>query len=133
MQFKIGDICEGKVVGIKEYGAFVEIAPNLSGMVHISELSSRYIKNIEDFLKIGDTVTVKIIAIKDRKISLSIKAAAESLRIPEEGEKNHSPDKNFEEMISKFKKQSEEKLGELKILQSSVKRTSSSKRFGHRD
>ncbi len=71
-----GDIITGKVVQIKEYGAFVELAPGLDGLVHISEVAHKRVAKISDELSIGQIVNAKILEIdKDRKrISLSIKA-----------------------------------------------------------
>ena len=73
--YQIGQAIEGKVVQIKEYGAFVELEPGLDGLVHISEVAHKRVGNINDELEIGQTVTAKILEIdKDRKrISLSIR------------------------------------------------------------
>ncbi|MBR0139932.1 MAG: bifunctional 4-hydroxy-3-methylbut-2-enyl diphosphate reductase/30S ribosomal protein S1 [Firmicutes bacterium] len=71
-----GDVITGKVVQIKEYGAFVELAPGLDGLVHISEVAHKRVAKISDELSIGQIVNAKILEIdKERKrISLSIKA-----------------------------------------------------------
>ncbi len=73
--YNVGDVVEGKVVQIKEYGCFVELDPGLDGLVHISEVSHKRVANINDELSIGDMVNTKILEIdKDRRrISLSIK------------------------------------------------------------
>ncbi|HHT9121017.1 MAG TPA: polyribonucleotide nucleotidyltransferase [Candidatus Hypogeohydataceae bacterium YC41] len=72
----IGKMYLGKVVAIKEYGAFVEILPGQDGLLHISELSDSYVKRVEDVLKVGDETWVKVIGIDDQKrIKLSRKAA----------------------------------------------------------
>jgi polyribonucleotide nucleotidyltransferase len=72
---KVGDIFASKVVGIKEFGAFCEIAPGRDGLVHISELDHGYVKNVDDVIKIGDEFDVKVIAIDDQgRIKLSRKA-----------------------------------------------------------
>ncbi|MFN3467229.1 MAG: S1 RNA-binding domain-containing protein, partial [Candidatus Brocadiales bacterium] len=72
----VGKIYHGKVVAIKEYGAFVEVLPGQDGLLHISELSDSYVKKIEDVLKVGDETWVKVIGIDDQKrIRLSRKAA----------------------------------------------------------
>ncbi len=72
----IGKIYLGKVVALKEYGAFVEVLPGQDGLLHISELSDSYVKKIEDVLKVGDQTWVKVIGIDDQKrIRLSRKAA----------------------------------------------------------
>ena len=75
IEIEAGMIMQGKVVRILEFGAFVELAPGKDGMVHISKLSDRRVEKVEDVVKIGDEVTVKVIkvdAIKGR-IDLSMK------------------------------------------------------------
>jgi polyribonucleotide nucleotidyltransferase len=76
---ELGKTYTGKVVRIEEYGAFVEIMPNLVGLLHISEVAPYRIKSIRDVLKLGDTVTVKVVNIDplDNKIRLSKKALEE--------------------------------------------------------
>ncbi len=71
---RVGQIFHGSVVTIKEYGAFVDIGDGLSGLVHISQISHNRIKHPGVVLKEGQEVDVKVIDIKDGKISLSIKA-----------------------------------------------------------
>ncbi|MDD6255630.1 MAG: bifunctional 4-hydroxy-3-methylbut-2-enyl diphosphate reductase/30S ribosomal protein S1 [Eubacteriales bacterium] len=75
--YKVGQIVKGKVVQIKEYGAFVELEPGLDGLVHISEIAPRRVNNITDEVSIGDEVYTKILDIDEekRRISLSIKDA----------------------------------------------------------
>ena len=75
-KYEIGQIIEGKVVQIKDYGAFVELEAGLDGLVHISEIANRRVENVSDELELGDSITAKIMEIDaDRKrISLSIKA-----------------------------------------------------------
>ncbi len=74
MQFEVGSIVEGKVNRITKFGAFVELAPGKTGMVHISEVANSYVNDINDFLQEGQTVKVKILNIsEDGKIALSIK------------------------------------------------------------
>lgn len=76
MQLEVGKITEGKVTGITKFGAFVELESGEVGMVHISEVAPTYVNDISDHLQVGQTVTVKILAINDdKKISLSIKKA----------------------------------------------------------
>ena len=85
-EVKVGRIYQGKVVSIKEFGAFVEIAPETDGLVHVSELSDKYVDSVEDVIKMGDEVRVKVILIDDQgRIKLSRKAAMkeEGLSDPE--------------------------------------------------
>ena len=76
-KYKENDIIKGKVVQIKEYGAFVELEPGLDGLVHISEISDEHVDNINDILKVGEVVYAKILSIdtERKRISLSIKEA----------------------------------------------------------
>lgn len=77
---EIGKIYRGRVVGIKEFGAFVEILPEKDGLLHISEIADRRINKVEDVLKLGDEVDVKVLGIDDRgKIKLSRRAALAEL------------------------------------------------------
>ncbi len=73
---EVGRIYCGKVTGVKEFGAFVEILPGRDGLAHISELSDNYIKNVDEVCKLGDEMLVKVLSIDDQgKIRLSRKAA----------------------------------------------------------
>ena len=73
---EVGTIYEGKVVTIKDFGAFVNIMPGIDGMVHISELSKERVEKVEDVLHEGQIVKVKLIGIDERgRLSLSVKAA----------------------------------------------------------
>lgn len=71
---KVGAVVTGKVDSIKDYGAFVDLEGGLTGLVHVSQISTQRIKHPSVVLKEGQDVTVKIIGIKDGKISLSMKA-----------------------------------------------------------
>jgi polyribonucleotide nucleotidyltransferase len=71
---ELGKIYKGKVVGIREFGAFVEIIKGKDGLVHISEISQQRVNKVEDVLKIGQEITVKVIRIdNDGKVSLTMK------------------------------------------------------------
>ncbi|MCM1578359.1 MAG: S1 RNA-binding domain-containing protein [Ruminococcus sp.] len=73
---EVGKIYEGKVTGITKFGAFVEIEPKVTGMVHISEVANTFVNEIKDHLTEGQQVKVKVLGIsEDGKISLSIKKA----------------------------------------------------------
>ena len=76
MQPDVGKIYEGKVTGITKFGAFVELEPGVTGMVHISEVANTFVNEIRDHLTEGQQVKVKVLAVsEDGKISLSIKKA----------------------------------------------------------
>ncbi len=73
---KVGDVVKGKVVVIADYGAFIEIAPGVEGLIHVSEMSwSQHLRTAQDFLKIGDEVEAKILTLdrEERKMSLGMK------------------------------------------------------------
>ena len=78
MEFEKGQIFNGKVVSIKEFGAFIEFAPGKEGMVHISKIANRRIDRVEDEINLGDEVTVVCLG-KDRmgRISFSMKDVAQ--------------------------------------------------------
>ncbi|MBO1628119.1 S1 domain-containing RNA-binding protein [Bacillus arachidis] len=81
MSIEVGSKLQGKVTGITNFGAFVELPEGLTGLVHISEVADNYVKDINDHLKVGDEVEVKVINVeKDGKIGLSIKKAKERVR-----------------------------------------------------
>ncbi len=144
MQLEVGKIVEGKVTGITKFGAFVELSQGVTGMVHISEVASTFVKEISDFVKEGDTVKVKILNIgDDGKISLSMKQAQPappskkpvnpSSQRPPQYRKDFSQKKeeptSFEDMMSKFKQSSDEKMSDLKRFMDN-KRGSYSRRGG---
>lgn len=74
MALSVGEIVNGKVTGITNFGAFVETEDGSRGMIHISEISRSYVEDIKSVLKIGQAVTVKVISVADDgKIALSMK------------------------------------------------------------
>lgn len=136
----VGSIVEGKIMSVMPFGAFVDIGNKQSGLVHISEVSSGYVKDINECIKKGDSVKVKIIKIDDNgKISLSIKQAGEEKKektVKSRPEKkgpvrpadidwsaSSSNGLSFEEQLSKFKQDSDEKMQTLR-------RNNDSKRSG---
>jgi len=75
-EVEVGKIYRGKVVGIKEFGAFVEVLPERDGLLHISEIADHRVNKVEDVLKMGDEVWVKVVGVDERgKIRLSRRAA----------------------------------------------------------
>lgn len=137
MQVQVGTILEGKVTGIAAFGAFVELDGGKTGLVHISEISNDYVSDISQHIKEGDIVKVKVIGTDNGKISLSIKQAQSNQektakrqapkkqprkqeekgpkRPPEEfdfGRQNVNM--SFDDMLQKFKQDSDEKFQDLK-------------------
>lgn len=137
MPISVGDIYEGTVTGITNFGVFVALPEGKSGMVHISEVANVYVKDINDYVKDKQAVKVKVVAIDDKgKISLSMKQAADTApQQPKRREEKSAPapapvkkppvfedgwkpeitdDADFEGMMAKFKKLSEEKMSDFK-------------------
>ncbi|MDY0096731.1 MAG: S1 RNA-binding domain-containing protein [Candidatus Dojkabacteria bacterium] len=77
-QFKVGDVVEGEIQKVVPYGAFVRIGEGLNGLIHISELSDKLVKNPEDIVKVGQEVKVKILSISstERHLGLSLKSGS---------------------------------------------------------
>ena len=141
MELKTGLILEGKVTGVTKFGAFVDLGENRTGMVHISEIARSFVQDINDYVKVGDTVRVKILSMgEDGKIGLSIKKAMDppprrsAPRPPVQ--QVGRPDSfdwrsrdgrdadamSFEDMLSKFKATSEDKISDLKRKNSDYSR-----------
>jgi len=72
-EYKIGEIVEGPVVKILEFGAIVDLGGGRDGMIHISELSNGFVKKVEDVVKVGDRVKAKVIKVENGRIGLSLK------------------------------------------------------------
>ncbi|MEG0615441.1 MAG: S1 RNA-binding domain-containing protein [Oscillospiraceae bacterium] len=155
MQLEIGKIYEGKVTGITKFGAFVELEHGTTGMVHISEVANTYVSEIKDHLTEGQQVKVKVLSVGDAgKISLSIKKAMDNPPPPPQKREFRRNDGNssdrrppdrrtwepkrqppqqeltFEDMLSKFKQNSEEKQCDLKKIMEG-KRGSNPRRGGN--
>lgn len=74
MEFEVGSIYEGKVTGITKYGAFVNLEGGKSGLVHISEVANSFVSDVNEHVKMGQLIKVKVMSIGDNgKINLSIK------------------------------------------------------------
>ncbi len=150
MAVEIGAILEGKVTGITNFGAFVELPDKTTGMVHISEVSSSFIKDIHEKLSEGDTVKVKVIDINEKgKIALSIKKALpqdeESKPKRPNGDRPRRPqpqvwtgtprtepeNMSFEDMMARFKTVSDEKMSDLKKNSAAKRGTSTPRRGGN--
>ena len=138
MALQVGDIVEGKVTGIKPFGAFVSLPEGKTGLVHISEVSYEFVQDLSAVLEDGQTVSVKVLSIApDGKIALSIKRTQPA---PERGNRQqsggprpaHRPKRedkprvwqpkpaapqgemSFEDMMARYKSRSEEKIADLK-------------------
>ena len=128
MAIELGSVVEGKVTRITNFGAFVELEGGKSGLVHISEVADRYVEDISEFLEEGQTVQAKVVNIDaNGKIALSLKKmkqqAADSEKQPRTPKKfagrgdfknNRHLSASFEDKLSKFLKDSDERLTDLK-------------------
>ncbi len=141
-QIEVGLVVEGKVTGIAAFGAFVELESGKTGLVHISEIASEYVNDINQHLKEGQVVKVKVIGMEKGKISLSIKQTEAAGNAPKKErraprpKRHESPvkrengmkqppeefvfshkrkeDMSFDDMLQKFKQDSDEKFQDLK-------------------
>lgn len=121
-KYSAGQVITGKVVQIKEYGAFVELEPGLDGLVHISEIAHKRVNNIADELSIGETVQAKILDIdkERRRISLSIKETIEPSLMEDEKaapslkEKMEELVDKAEDLLDKATDKAEEVLDDVK-------------------
>lgn len=126
MTIEVGSIVEGVVTGITNFGAFITLPGGVTGLVHISEVADAYVKDVKDYLKDQDTVKVKVINVDPKgKIGLSIKQAnppAPVAAIPvvkpfvrkERPPMRAAIPETFEDKLSKFIKESEQKQQEFR-------------------
>ncbi len=135
MELEVGTVLEGKVTGVKKFGAFVALPEGKTGMVHISEVSNEFIQDLSAVLSEGQTVKVKVIHVgEDGKIALSIKrtlppperparpagqrggrsSRSDAPRVWQPKRQAPQGEMSFEDMMARFKTQSEEKISDLK-------------------
>ena len=135
MSLEVGAIVEGEVTGITNFGAFVQLPEGKVGLIHISEVSNVYVKDVHDFLKEHDKVKVKVLSIDERgKIGLSIKQLTPPPAAPAPQPKPQRPQNEnrerragvrvqnarvvspltFEDKLSKFLKDSDDRMLDLK-------------------
>lgn len=126
IQIHVGDIVQGKVAQIKPFGAFIQIDEKNRGLVHISQVSNSYVKEITDVINVGDQVSVKVLSIEENgnKISLSIKQAVEQESPKEEpSEKpereavsfidSNKTNTHLENLLKEFTRQSNERHADI--------------------
>ena len=120
MALEKGTVVKGKITGIAKFGAFIELQEKQVGLVHVSQISNDYITDINQHLKVGDIVKVKILGMsKGDKYDLSIKQAGDVPPV-KHSKPSYHPKKDkpapgtFEDKITSFLKQSEERLLDLK-------------------
>ena len=125
MSIEVGSVVEGIITGITNFGAFVELPENKVGLIHISEVSDVYVRDVREFLKERDKVKVKVLSIDERgKIGLSIKQLKPPTPKPpprpavsaehRPAARFVAPTVTFEDKISRFLKDSDDRLTDLK-------------------
>ena len=139
----VGSIIAGKVAKVTNYGAFVDLEGGGSGMIHISEVANTYVKDINDYLHVGEEVTVKVIGINEQgKVSLSIKETMQKGPQQSQGQGQGQGQRReggrpqgrsgyvprsfnrpaqvpstgdaFEDMLSRYKRSSDDRMSDLK-------------------
>jgi len=115
MSIEVGSKVQGKVTGITNFGAFVELKTGKTGLVHISEVADNYVKDINEHLSVGEEVEVKVINVeKDGKIGLSIKKAKDKPVRQKNSRDRRDRTESFESKMNRFLKDSEDRLASLK-------------------
>lgn len=124
MSIEIGKNVQGKITGLANFGAFVALDGGKTGLVHISEVSDRFIENINDELEVGQEVTVRIVSIDQDKIGLSIRQAQSSsdsnednkqqFKVKAKSNKKATKENNFDALMNSFLKESEARLSDLR-------------------
>ena len=132
MSLEVGAIVEGEVTGITNFGAFVQLPEGKVGLIHISEVSNVYVKDVHEFLKEHDKVKVKVLSIDARgKIGLSIKQAMPPAPLQPKPQRPQNENRerrggmrpqnarsmqplSFEDKLSKFLKDSDDRMFDLK-------------------
>lgn len=126
-ELKEGAIVTGVVMSTKPFGAFIKLESGESGLVHISQISSKYVEKVEDVLQVGQSVKLKVLSIdQNGKISLSIKALNDDRPARDNkrgggdrrgGSRRSNNPTDFEDMMKKWMKSSEERLSALAAKQ----------------
>ncbi|NQU16429.1 MAG: S1 RNA-binding domain-containing protein [Candidatus Saganbacteria bacterium] len=121
MPLETGTEAEGKVTGVAKFGAFIELSTREAGLVHISQISNSYVTDINQHIKVGDIVKVKVLGTgKNGKYDLSIKLMRQTAAIPKPFvsrpavQKERPQPGTLEDKITQFLKQSDERLLGLK-------------------
>ena len=97
-KFQVGEVVSGKVTGVQPYGAFVALDEETQGLVHISEITYGYVKEVSEFLSVGQEIEVKVLEVDEKagKISLSIRALQER---PATVRKDKKPKKSLQARV----------------------------------
>ncbi len=122
MGISVGEVVKGKIDKITKFGAFVKLETGEYGLIHISEISEKYVKKVEDFLRVGQEVEAVVIKRNDDgKISLSLKRlnSGDAKQQPQQHQKSNrnesKKDSDFEQKLAKFLRDSRDKLNDLQV------------------
>lgn len=124
MQEETGKKVKGKVTGITNFGAFIKLEDGRSGLVHISQVSDDYVSDVHDFLTVGQEVEPSILSVDEKgRISFTLKQGkkkSQALSAKENAQpmvfEFAPPPAGFEDMLSRYKSASEEKIGDLRRM-----------------
>ena len=145
MSFEVGNVVEGVVTGITNFGAFVDLPDGKVGLVHISEVADEYVRDVRDFLQENDKVKVKVLGVDAKgKVALSIKQAEEKKESAETAVRpparpmgrdfkrggRYTTSPSFEDKLSRFLKDSDERLTNLRRKTDSKRGGRGSRRSG---
>ncbi|MBN2097339.1 MAG: S1 RNA-binding domain-containing protein [Candidatus Omnitrophica bacterium] len=112
-EFKIGDVVEAEITKITDFGAFVKINGQDSGLIHISQISNDFVKDITQYLKVGDRVKARVFKLgPGKKIDLTLKKATSER--PQQKNNFGFKSSDFEEKLKKFLQQSQQSLTQVK-------------------
>lgn len=113
-ELNIGDVIKCKVTGVESYGIFVSLESKMRGLIHISEITKYYVRNIEDYAKVGDTIYCKVMEINknENKVKLSIKAVSDEKKEYKAISESANGFDPLEKMLPKWTK---EKMDEIII------------------
>lgn len=94
-EYKVGNIIKGQVTGIEKYGIFVNIDPWYNGLIHISEVSEEYVKDIHDYVKIGETIYCQILEVNEENMQLKLSIKNINYKSSSEDGEIHETRKGF--------------------------------------
>lgn len=123
MELTVGAILEGKVKSITNFGAFISLPENQTGLVHISEVANTYVTNVRDHLTEGQDVKVMVLGCENGKINLSIKKASAPARPARTApaasgaprrDASNGGSQSFDDMLKRFMADSDSKISGLK-------------------
>lgn len=140
MELAVGTIVEGRVTGITKFGAFVALEGGKSGLVHISEIANKFVSDVNDYLKVGQTVRVRVLSIGEGgKINLSIKRAEEAPARDGARRENKGPapaepkptqtartapqEDSFEDRLKRFMQESDSRIADNRVYSEHKSRT----------